>query len=261
MSLKVRSASPIRVPLDQSGAASAARWIASSGLRPPRARVSRVRRVANTNASAGRAARDRRGQQVQVGARVGLHRARDVADQDQLARAGAPAPPRQGHRVAAGAEAVAKGAAQVELLAAARAAPAPGEPAREPRAPARSSSAGSAPARRAPSSSKRFSPKPLLLAGHRQRHLDLALPVLVGAGLGGGAAHAAGALVLAALRAPSAHADRAGARSDCEPLSVGVYGSPRSSSGSSAGSKTAAKTRSNVGSCACEETNTARAVQ
>ena len=48
---------------------------------------------------------------------------------------------------------------------------------------------------------------------------------------------------------------------DCEPLKVGVYGSPRSSSGSSAGSNTAAKTRSNVGSCAWEETKTARAVQ
>ena len=36
----------------------------------------------------------------------------------------------------------------------------------------------------------------LLLAGHRQRHLDLALLVLVGARLRGGPAHAAGPLVL-----------------------------------------------------------------
>jgi len=51
--LKVFSAWPIRVPLDQSGAAAAARWMAASGLRPPSARVSRVSRVAKTNASAG----------------------------------------------------------------------------------------------------------------------------------------------------------------------------------------------------------------
>ena len=42
----------MRVPLDQSGAVSAARWIARSGLRAASARVSRVRRVAKTNASA-----------------------------------------------------------------------------------------------------------------------------------------------------------------------------------------------------------------
>ena len=57
--------------------------------------MSRVSRVANTNASAGVAARDRRAQQLQVGARVRLHRARDVAEQDQPARACAPAPPRE----------------------------------------------------------------------------------------------------------------------------------------------------------------------
>ena len=51
-SLKVFSASPIRVPLDQSGAVSAARWIARSGLREASARVSRVSRVAKTNVSA-----------------------------------------------------------------------------------------------------------------------------------------------------------------------------------------------------------------
>ncbi len=42
----------MRVPLDQSGAAAAARWIARSGLRERSARVSRVRRVAKANASA-----------------------------------------------------------------------------------------------------------------------------------------------------------------------------------------------------------------
>ena len=42
----------MRVPLDQSGAAAAARWMARSGLRDASARVRRVSRVANTNASA-----------------------------------------------------------------------------------------------------------------------------------------------------------------------------------------------------------------
>ena len=50
-SLKARSASPIRVPLDQSGAAAAAAAIARSGRRERSARVTRVSRVANTNAS------------------------------------------------------------------------------------------------------------------------------------------------------------------------------------------------------------------
>ena len=50
-SLNSFSASPIRVPLDQSGAVAAARCIARSGLRAASARVTRVSRVANTNAS------------------------------------------------------------------------------------------------------------------------------------------------------------------------------------------------------------------
>ena len=50
-SLNAFSASPIRVPLDQSGAVAAARWIARSGWRPRSARVRRVSRVANANAS------------------------------------------------------------------------------------------------------------------------------------------------------------------------------------------------------------------
>ena len=53
-SLNAFSASPIRVPLDQSGAAAAARSIARSGWREASARVRRVSRVANTNASAPR---------------------------------------------------------------------------------------------------------------------------------------------------------------------------------------------------------------
>ena len=51
-SLNSLSASPMRVPLDQSGAAAAARWMARSGLREASARVSRVRRVAKEKTSA-----------------------------------------------------------------------------------------------------------------------------------------------------------------------------------------------------------------
>ena len=107
-SLNFFSASPMRVPLDQSGAAAAARWIARSGLRERSARVSRVSRVAKTNASAlGPAARGA-GEELQVGARVGLHRARDVAQHHQPPRNDPPAPAREADRVAAGAQAAAQ---------------------------------------------------------------------------------------------------------------------------------------------------------
>ena len=59
-SLNAFSASPMRVPLDQSGAAAAARRIARSGLREASARVRRVSRVAKTNASAWARCRRRR---------------------------------------------------------------------------------------------------------------------------------------------------------------------------------------------------------
>ena len=102
-SLNARSASPMRVPRDQSGAAAAARWIARSGERVASARVTRVSRVANTNASAfvPRGA----GQELQVGPRVGLHRARDVAQQHEPARHDAAAAVGEPDRVAAGAQA------------------------------------------------------------------------------------------------------------------------------------------------------------
>ena len=51
-SLKAARAAPMRVPPDQSGAAAAARRRATSGLVSASGRVSRVRRVAKTKASA-----------------------------------------------------------------------------------------------------------------------------------------------------------------------------------------------------------------
>ena len=115
----------MRVPLDQSGAAATARWMAASGLRPPSARVSRVSRVAKTNASAGRAAGDRRSEQVEVRPGVRLHRPRDVAEQDEPPRAGPSGAAGERHRVAAGAQAAAQRASQVEVLSAPGAAPPP----------------------------------------------------------------------------------------------------------------------------------------
>jgi hypothetical protein len=106
VSLNVFSASPIRVPLDQSGAAAAARWIARSGLRPSeRAGQSREARGEHERLGV-RAAAGGAGQELQVGARVGLHRAGDVAQHHQPARRDdAPAPAREADRVAAGAQA------------------------------------------------------------------------------------------------------------------------------------------------------------
>ena len=118
-SLNSRSASPIRVPLDQSGAASAARWIARSGLRDESARVRRVSRVAKTNASAFGPGRCGAGQELQVGTRVGLHRAGDVAEHHEPPAGDPPSPAGEPHRVAAGAQARAQRPPQVDALAAA----------------------------------------------------------------------------------------------------------------------------------------------
>ena len=56
----------------------------------------------------------RRGQELQVGPRVGLHRSRDVAEHHQPAGHDPPAPARDAHRVAAAAKAPAQGAAQID---------------------------------------------------------------------------------------------------------------------------------------------------
>ena len=108
-SLNAFSASPMRVPLDQSGAAAAARWIARSGWRPASARVSRVSRVANTNASTCGPLPAAEVEELQVGARVGLHRARDVAQHHEPARHDAAPPAREAERLAAGAQAARAG--------------------------------------------------------------------------------------------------------------------------------------------------------
>ena len=82
----------MRVPPAQSGAAAPARSSAA-WARPSRsARVTRVRRVANTNASARAAARGAL-EQEQVGASVGRHRAGDVEQRHERPRPLVPAAP------------------------------------------------------------------------------------------------------------------------------------------------------------------------
>ena len=111
-SLNSLSASPIRVPLDQSGAAAAARRIARSGWRA-RERARDARQPRGEHERLGVRAGDR--EELQVGARVGLHRAGDVAQHHQLARLDPPAAVREVDRVAAGPQARAQRAAQVDL--------------------------------------------------------------------------------------------------------------------------------------------------
>ena len=113
-SLNSLSASPIRVPLDQSGAVAAARCMAWSGRREPSARVSRVKRVAKTKASACRPLTRGAAEELQVSARVGLHRAGDVAEHDQPAAQAPPPASRDMDRVAPGAQAAAQGVAQID---------------------------------------------------------------------------------------------------------------------------------------------------
>ena len=171
-SLNAFSASPIRVPLDQSGAAAAARWIARSGLREASARVSRVSRVANTNASAfrPRPRRPAQRQELQVGARVGLHRARDVAQHHQPPADDAPPPAGEPDRVAAGAQAAAQRPAHVDPLAVAvplarggcAATGSRAQPRHQPVEPA--SSSGSSASKRLPRSSS----SSLASIGHRR---------------------------------------------------------------------------------------------
>ena len=116
-SLNVFSASPIRVPLDQSGAAAAARWIARSGLREPQ-RAGQPGEARREHERLGvRAGARGAGEELQVGARVGLHRAGDVAQQHEAPAHDAPAPAREADRIAAGAQARAQRPAHVDVLA------------------------------------------------------------------------------------------------------------------------------------------------
>ena len=101
-SLNSFSASPIRVPLDQSGAVAAARWIARSGLRD-RERAGQAGEPRGEHECLGVArAAGGAGQELEVGARVGLHRARDVAQQDHAAARHAAAAACEPDRVAGG---------------------------------------------------------------------------------------------------------------------------------------------------------------
>ena len=104
-SLNSFSASPIRVPLDQSGAA-------RGGALDRALRVAGGQRAGQAGQPRGeherlgvRAAAGGAGQELQVGARVGLHRARDVAQHHEPPADDAPAPAREADRVAAGAQA------------------------------------------------------------------------------------------------------------------------------------------------------------
>ena len=153
------------------------------------------------------------------------------------------------HRVAAGAQARPQGAG------AGRGAPRGGRGASASsgaaarRAPARPSCDGAASSSSGSSASKLFSagapPRSPAPAGPRSRDRSL-----LGARRGG-PPHARPLVRLQPSPGTERAAGRAGARWPRHRSSGGEYGSPRSSSGSSAGSKTAANTRSKVGSWAC----------
>src|SRR3954467_8236466 len=116
--LNTASASPIRVPLDQSGAAGPAPSQAGPRAPPPRRRGQPGQPRGEDEGLGPRAASRRALQELEVGARVGLHRARDVAQQHEPPRLLAPPAPRPADRVAAGAQAAADGGPQVDALAA-----------------------------------------------------------------------------------------------------------------------------------------------
>ena len=169
-SLNSFSASPIRVPLDQSGAATAARWIARSGRREA-ARGSGGSAAWRTRTPRRGAAPGGPGEELQVGARVGLHRARDVAQQHEppgddaparrASRTGSPPVRRLARSVGAGRPARRGGPARGGGCAAAawraRGAPSAGRAARAPRLERVEALAG----------------QPLLVAGERQRNVGL----------------------------------------------------------------------------------------
>ena len=176
----VRALEPQRhVPLDQSGAVAAARWIARSGWREARARVSRVSRVENTNASAfdrcrppRPATRGRRGRRAPS--------TRTVAQQHEPAAGDAPAPAGQANRIASRAQAGAERPTQVDV-------PAVTAPAVAARVPHRG---GDLQTRHQPvqpgelvrvEGIEALAGQPLLVAGRGQRERDLALG-LVAAG-------------------------------------------------------------------------------
>ena len=129
--------------------------------------------MAKANASALRAAAGGAGQELEVGAAVGLHRARDVAQHHQPPADDAPAPARQADRVAAGAQAAPAGSAACRCAGR-------GGPSRSGacaaagwRAPAATSAGRAARARAGSSASKLLPASTLLVARHRQRDVHL----------------------------------------------------------------------------------------
>ena len=108
----------MRVPLPQSTAISFARASAASGSRVARSGVSRVSRVPNANASTPAPRADDRVEVEEERPRVGVHRARDVAEDDELPRDGLARLPRLLDRLAAGAQRLPAKAAEVEPVAA-----------------------------------------------------------------------------------------------------------------------------------------------
>ena len=198
-----------------------------------------------------RAAAGRAGQELQVGARVRLHRARDVAQQHEPAADDAAAPAREPDRVAARAQAAAQRAAQVDVLAAAVALGAPRAPHRRGELAA-ASSAGRAraarPARARRSACRAAAPR------RSPRHAGLA-----------SSAALLGRVAAAAPRAGGPA--RSPGPSRCVAAAVGRRRAwPRAPSSGDGlvrrrPPKTAKNTASNAATCAGSETSTARAVQ
>ena len=231
-SLNAFSASPIRVPLDQSGAVARGALDGALGM----AAAQRAREAGEPRRERERldrrAAAGGRGEQLQVGAGVGLHRAGDVAQQHQAAALHAAAAVREADRLAAAAQAAAERPAQVDRAAVAAALVAARAPQRrrelEPRhQPVELREL--ARLERVEAAAR----QPLLVAGHRARDLDLARPSPRRA-----RAPVTGRLLLAARRRAAASA-----RS-------------RPSRAPPPAPKTARKTASNAATCAWSETNT-----
>ena len=171
----------MRVPLDQSGAASAARWIARSGWRPASARVRPRQPRGEHERLDVRAAAGGGDEELQVGARVGLHRARDVAQHHEPPRQDPPPPAREPQRLAAGAQARAQGAPQVDVAAVARRARGGACAAAASRPRAAPSAGRAARARPASSSSKRLPASRSSSLASATRHVELLVVVARGA--------------------------------------------------------------------------------
>ena len=112
------SASPMRVPPDQSLTARDTAAIAASGVGDRNSIVMRVSRVANRKASTSTRAPRQRVREEQQRSRVQLHRSADVAQQHDGPRPRAAPPARQRRDLAAGAKAARERASQIDAAAA-----------------------------------------------------------------------------------------------------------------------------------------------